>query len=161
MWFRTFVYSGPATTADFIVADACNIVADAQVTQRASYPSGTSDEIKQLEKNFYSYQAGYLKHLYRMAGYNENFESWVSNGTTYDTFYIKFNEYDKSAYSWGDYIKEDSMVIIAAPQSLSAAIQAVLEAGLGTVADDNACVSTTSTTTTVWPTTSSTTTLVP
>lgn len=161
MWFRTFVYSGPATTADFIVADACNIVADAQVTQRASYPSGTSDEIKQLEKNFYSYQAGYLKHLYRMAGYNENFESWVSDGTTYDTYYIKFNEYDKSAYSWGDYIKEDSMVIIAAPQSLSAAIQAVLEAGLGTVADDNACVSTTSTTTTVWPTTSSTTTLVP
>lgn len=161
MWFRTFVYSGPATTADFIVADACNIVADAQVTQRASYPSGTSDEIKQLEKNYYSYQAGYLKHLYRMAGYNENFESWVSDGTTYDTYYIKFNEYDKSAYSWGDYIKEDSMVIIAAPQSLSAAIQAVLEAGLGTVADDNACVSTTSTTTTVWPTTSSTTTLVP
>lgn len=161
MWFRTFVYSGPATTADFIVADACNIVADAQVVQRASYPSGTSDEIKQLEKNFYSYQAGYLKHLYRMAGYNENFESWVTDGTTYDTFYIKFNEYDKSAYSWGDYIKEDSMVIIAAPQALSAAIQAVLEAGLGTVADDNACVSTTSTTTTVWPTTSSTTTLVP
>jgi len=161
MWFRTFVYSGPATTADFIVADACNIVADAQVIQRASYPSGTSDEIKQLEKNFYSYQAGYLKHLYRMAGYNENFESWVSDGTTYDTFYIKFNEYDKSAYSWGDYIKEDSTVIIAAPQALSAAIQAVLEAGLGLVADDNACVSTTSTTTTVWPTTSSTTTLVP
>ena len=161
MWFRTFVYSGPATTADFIVADACNIVADAQVIQRASYPSGTSDEIKQLEKNFYSYQAGYLKHLYRMAGYNENFESWVSDGTTYDTFYIKFNEYDKSAYSWGDYIKEDSMVIIAAPQALSAAIQAVLEAGLGAVADDNACVSTTSTTTTIWPTTSSTTTLVP
>jgi len=161
MWFRTFVYSGPATTADFIVADACNIVADAQVVQRASYPSGTSDEIKQLEKNFYSYQAGYLKHLYRMVGYNENFESWVSDGTTYDTYYIKFNEYDKSAYSWGDYIKEDSMVIIAAPQALSAAIQAVLEAGLGSVADDNACVSTTSTTTTVWPTTSSTTTLIP
>ena len=161
MWFRTFVYSGPATTADFIVADACNIVADAQVTQRASYPSGTSDEIIQLEKNFYSYQAGYLKHLYRMAGYNENFESWVSDGTTYDTYYIKFNEYDKSAYSWGDYIKEDSMVIIAAPQALSAAIEAVLEAGLGLVASDNACVSTTSTTTTIWPTTSSTTTLVP
>ena len=161
MWFRTFVYSGPATTADFIVADSCNIVADAQVIQRASYPSGTSDEIVQLEKNFYSYQAGYLKHLYRMAGYNENFESWVTDGTTYDTYYIKFNEYDKSAYQWGDYIHEDSMVIIAAPQALSAAIEAVLEAGLGTVADDNACVSTTSTTTTIWPTTSSTTTLIP
>jgi len=162
MYFRTFVYSGPATTADFIVADACNIVAEAVVVQRASYPSGTSDEIKQLEKNYYSYQAGYLKHLYRMVGYNENFESWVSDGVTYDSFYIKFNEYDKSAYSWGDYIKEDSMVIIAVPQALTAAIQVVLEAALGSVVDDNVCVTTTSTTTAEAPTTTTTTsTLIP
>ena len=161
MYFRTFVYSGPATTADFIVADNCNIVADAVITQRSSYPDGTSDEIKQLEKNFYSYQAGYLKHLYRMVGYNENFESWVSDGTTYDTFYIKFNELDKSAYSWGDYIKEDSMVIIAVPQAGTTALQDILEDALGTLDDNNVCVTTTSTTTTVWPTTSTTTTLIP
>jgi len=161
MYFRTFVYSGPATTADFIVADACNYVATPVVTQRATYPSGTSKEIQQLEKNFYSYQAGYLKHLYRMVGYNENFESWVSDGTTYDTFYIKFNELDKSAYQWGDYIHEDSTVIIACPQSTTAATEAILEAALGTVADINACVTTTSTTTTVWPSTSTTTTLIP
>lgn len=165
MYFRTFVYSGPATTADFIVADKCNIVATAEIAQRASYPTGTSEEIAQLEKNYYSYQAGYLKHLYRMVGYNENFESWVNSGTTYDTYYIKFNEYDKSAYQWGDYIMEDSMVIVAAPNAtvsgISAAIQVVLEAALGTVLDDNACITTTSTTTTVWPTTSSTSTLIP
>ena len=165
MWFRTFVYNGPATTADFIVADACNIVADATVIQRASYASGQSTEIAQLEKNFYSYQAGYLKHLYRMAGYNENFESWVSDGVTYDTFYIKFNEYGKSNYVWGDYIHEDSTVIIAAPNStvsgISAALQAALEDALGVVTDDNACITTTSTTTTVWPTTTTTSTLIP
>ena len=161
MYFRTFVYSGPATTADFIVADNCNIVAEAVVTQRASYVSGTSDEIKQLEKNFYSYQAGYLKHLYRMVGYNENFESWVTDGTTYDTYYIKFNEYDKSAYQWGDYIIEDSTVILAIPNGATAAIEAILVAALGPVVDDNACVTTTSTTTTVWPSTSTTTTLIP
>jgi hypothetical protein len=34
MTFSTFVYSGPATTADFIVADTCNIVADANITQK-------------------------------------------------------------------------------------------------------------------------------
>jgi hypothetical protein len=136
MYFRTFVYAGPATTADFIVADACNVVADAVITQRASYISGTSDEIKQLEKNYYSYQAGYLKHLYRMAGYNENFESWVSNGTTYDTYYIKFNTLDQSTYQWGDYIHEDSTVIIAAPAgSVSTAIQTVLVGALGTPTD--------------------------
>lgn len=136
MYFRTFVYSGPATTADFIVADSCNIVAEAVVDQISTYPSGTSDEIIQLEKNYYSYQAGYLKHLYRMAGYNQNFESWVSAGTTYDTYYIKFNEYDKSGYQWGDYIQEDSMVIIAVPQGSAAAtsVDAILVAALGTPA---------------------------
>jgi len=164
--FRTFVYAGPATTADFIVADACNIVALETITQRASYPTGTSAEIAQLEKNFYSYQAGYLKHLYRMNGYNENFESWVSSGVIYDTYYIRFNEYNKSEYQWGDYIMEDSTVIIAAPNAsvsgIAAAIETVLEAGLGTVPDNNVCITTTSTTTAVAPTTTTTTTaLIP
>jgi hypothetical protein len=162
MYFRSFIFSGPATTADFIVADPCNNVAIVEVTQRATYPSGTSAEIQQLEKNFYSYQAGYLKHLYRMNGYNENFESWVTDGTVYDTYYIKFNEYDKSAYQWGDYIHEDSTIIIAAPQSLAQDIEDILVAALGAVTDDSGPItSTTSTTTTIWPSTSTTTTLIP
>jgi len=161
MWFRVFVYSGPATTADFIVADNCDIVANAQVTQRSSYAHGTSDEIKQMEKDNYSYQAGYLKHLYRMNGFNENFESWVTDGQTYDLFYIKFNEYDESAYQWGDYIHIDQTVIIACPTSTTAAVEAVLEGALGAVASDNACLTTTSTTTTSYATTSTTTTLIP
>jgi hypothetical protein len=150
LYFRTFVYSGPATTADFIVADACNIVADATVVQTSNYASGTSEEIAQLEKNYYSYQAGYLKHLYRMAGYNQNFESWVSAGTTYDTYYIKFNTYEKSAYQWGDYIHEDSMVIIAVPQGSAAAVSvsAILTAGLGAPEDKSACLTTTTSTST-------------
>jgi len=160
--FRTFVYAGPATTADFIVADACNIVAVEAIQQRASYPTGTSAEIAQLEKNFYSYQAGYLKHLYRMNGYNENFESWVSSGVIYDTYYIRFNEYNKSEYQWGDYIYEDSTVIIAAPNSvtsgIAAAIETVLEAALGAAPDNNICITTTTTTTAVAPTTTTTTT---
>jgi hypothetical protein len=170
MWFRTFVYAGPATTADFIVADACNLVADPIITQRASYATGTSAEIAQLEKNFYSYQAGYLKHLYRMNGYNENFESWVSDGVTYDTYYIKFNEYNKSEYQWGDYIMEDSTVIIATPQTqgngssnpIGGLIETVLEAGLGTVANSNACITTTTTTSSApASTTTTTSTLIP
>jgi hypothetical protein len=162
MWFRTFIFAGPATTADFIVADPCNMVAEPVITQRSSYVSGTSAEIQQLEKNFYSYQAGYLKHLYRMVGYNENFESWVTDGTNYDTYYIKFNTVDKSEYQWGDYIHEDSTVIVAIPHGYTSAIQTVLEAALGTVTDDSGPItSTTSTTTTIWPSTSTTTTLIP
>jgi hypothetical protein len=164
MWFRAFVYNGPATTADFIVADACNIIANPVVVQRSSYASGTSAEIAQLEKNFYSYQAGYLKHLYRMGGYNENFESWVSDGTTYTTYYIKFNTFDRSAYQWGDYIHEDSTVILAVEKdsAMETAIEAVLVAGLGAVvAQNGVCVTTTSTSTTIWPSTSTTSTLIP
>lgn len=163
--FRTFVYAGPATTADFIVADACNIVANPIVTQRASYPTGTSAEIAQLEKNFYSYQAGYLKHLYRMNGYNENFESYVSDGATYNTFYVKFNEYNKSEYQWGDYIHEDSTVILAVPNggsALTSAFEAILVAALGAVVDNNDCITTTSTTTGVpASTTTTSSTLIP
>jgi hypothetical protein len=143
MYFRAFVYNGPATTADFIVADNCNLVANVVysggATQSSGYPRGTADEIIQLEKNFYSYQAGYLKHLYRMVGYNQNFESYVDN-TVYTTYYIKFNDYDKSTYSWGDYIKEDSMVIIAIPNenaTFNTNVTALLVAALGAVTNVN------------------------
>lgn len=148
MWFRAFAYEGPATTADFIVSDACNIVADSVITQRSSYVTGSAVEIAQLEKNYYSYQAGYLKHLYRIAGYNGNFESWVNDGSIYDTYYIKFNELDKSAYNWGDYISTDSMVIIACISGgdYATAVEAILVAALGAVAADNTCITTTTTT---------------
>ncbi len=160
MWFRTFAYEGPATTVDFIVSDACNIVATSSVVQVANYATGTSAEIAQLEKNYHSYQAGYMKHLYRWAGYNINFESWVNDGTVYDTYYIKFNEYFKYAYSWGDYVPRDSMVIIAVESGSAAqiALEAVLVDGLGAVSCDNNCITTTSTTTTTTTTTSTTTT---
>ena len=150
MWFRTFVYSGPATTADFIVSDACNIVAVSTTIQNSNYAKGTAEEIIQMEKNYYSYQAGYLKHLYRMMGYNGNYESWVTAGQVYDTYYIKFNDYDKASQNWGDYIPEDNMVIIAVQKGSSeaTAVSAMLVAALGSPVDESgACVTTTSTTT--------------
>lgn len=168
MWFRAFVTEGPATTADFLVDDSCDVVATESIVQRASYPTGLAAEIAQLEKNYYSYQAGFFKHLYRMAGYNGNFESYVSDGVVYNTFYIRFNEHDKSLNKWGDYVNEDSTVIIAVPNAatdggsgISAAIEAVLEAALGAVAADNTCITTTSTTTQAVPTTTTSTTLLP
>ena len=149
--FNTFVYSGPATTADFIVNDNCNIVAVSTILQTSTYAKGTSAEIKQMEKNYYSLQAGYLKHQFRMAGYNGNFESWVTDGLTYDTYYIKFNDYDKSSETWGDYVKEDSTVIIAVVtgSTEATALSAILVAALGSPVDESgACLTTTSTTST-------------
>lgn len=163
MWFRVFVYSGPATTADFIVSDSCNIVATPTVIQRSSYATGTTEEIAQLEKNYYSYQAGYLKHLYKLAGYNGNFESWVGANQVYDTYYIKFRDPDVSNKTYGDYILEDETVIIAclAGGAYGALLEPILEAALGLVASDNTCITTSSTTTITTSTTSSTTTLIP
>lgn len=137
--FTAFAYKGPETTADFIVYDNCDIAAEVNITQESSYATGSSAEILQLEKNYHSYQAGYLKSLYRMAGYNQNFESWVKPGVTYTTYYIRFNEYDKSAYMWGDYIPEDSTVILAVPEAEAAPFEAALVAALGPVVTDNAC----------------------
>ena len=156
LWFRAFVYAGPATTADFIVSDSCNVVATATTVQNSTYATGTSSEIKQLEKNFYSLQAGYLKHLYRMGGYNDNFESYVSDGTVYDTFYIKFRDFDAPTEQvWGDYVPTDNMVIIAVPKdsAFETALETVLEAALGAVAADNTCVTTTTTSSTTTTTT--------
>lgn len=133
--FDAFLYKGADTSADFLVSDACEKIAVVTVTQQASFPKGVSEEIQELEKRYYSYQAGYMKALLRMAGYNQNFESFVSPGTVYDTYYIKFNEYDKAAYNWGDYIKEDSMVIIAVPtgSAFGTALETLLETGLGVI----------------------------
>lgn len=99
-----------------------------------------------------------------MVGYNGNFESWVSDGTNYTTYYIKFNEYDREAYQWGDYIEQNSQVIIAVPSNSGAetSIDTLITALLGTLVDEaGTCITTTSTTTTVWPTTSTTSTLIP
>lgn len=162
MWFRAFIYSGPATTADYIVEDDCNIIATATVVQRAIPATGTSSEIAQLEEDYYSYQAAYMKDLFVMNGYNQNFETYVTAGTLYDTFYIDFRAYDKDEYAWGDYVPQTSRVIIAVPQAQTAAVEAILEAALGAVVEDNACITTTSTTTsTTSTTTTSTTTLIP
>lgn len=149
MWFEVFVYEGPDTTADFIVSDACVSVATVTETQASNYPSGTSEEIKQLEKNFHSYQAGYLKHLHRLVGYNQNFESQVVDGTNYSTYYIKFNDFHKNAQNWSDYVNMDSTIIIAveAGSALETDLEAILVADLGAVSADNDLITTTSTTT--------------
>lgn len=157
MWFRAWLYAGPETSVDFIVADACDIVGTATVIQRASYATGTAEEVKQLEKNYYSYQA-INKHLFTKMGYNQSFESWVTDGEIYTTFYIKFNDFSKSADTWGDYVKEDSMVIIAVKTGSAeqTALEAILEAGLGAAVDDNACITTTTSTSHSTTTTTST-----
>lgn len=160
LWFRCFAYIGPATTVDFIVSDACVTAGVVTVIQRSSYPLGTAEEVAQLEKDYFSYQS-YQKHLFRMPGYNQLFESWVTTGTVYNQFVIQFDELSQDD-SFTQNLHIDERVIIMVPQASSAALEAILVAYLGAAEDSTASGDTTTTTTSTTSTsTTSTTTLIP
>lgn len=133
--FNVFMNKGGETSADFLVSDACRKIATVTTTQESTYPRGVAEEIQLLEKQYYSYQAGFLKNLFKQTGYNQNYESYVTLGTIYDTYYIKFNEYDKTYMNWSDKVSQDSMVIIAVPTGtvFGAALETLLESGLGVI----------------------------
>lgn len=156
IWFRTFFYKGPVTTVDFLVANACETAATVAITQRSSFARLTSDEVKQMEYDYFSYQSPF-KHLFRMAGYNQYFESFVTDGTVYDQYVIQFDEYNQNdAYSSN--LKEDEKVILFIPQGATSAIETMLTTYLGTITDESGAAITTTTTTTSSTTTSTTTT---
>ena len=129
--FDVFFVKGAPTGADFEVIEKCDQIATVTTTQKSTLPKGTPDEIRQLEKRFHSYQVGYGKQLHSMAGYNANFESWVSDGIFYNTFYIKFSDYDRSVNNWNESVTLDSAVILAVPDALTTPIQNILVAALG------------------------------
>lgn len=162
LWFRVFVYKGPETTSDFIVADKCDPAATTTVVQRSTYPTGTSDEVAQLEKDYFSYQTSPHKHLFRMVGYNQTFESWVTDGTVYDFYYIQFDQFE-SDLDYNPGIHMDEGVMLAVPAgSVSTGINTVLTNFLGAPKNKTGAVdTTTSTTSTTTTSTTTTTTLIP
>lgn len=158
MWFRAFIYPGAETTQDFLTEDLCDKAGTVAVTQRASYLRGTSDEVKQLEKNFFSYQASY-KHLFRNPGWNGQFSSKVVDGTFYDTYVVKFKEYD-TQNTWTDRVPEDATVIIAFPTTEGSGFETVMTAYLGAPVDKSAVNRTTTTTTSTTSTSTTSTTVL-
>lgn len=160
LWFRVFVTKGTDTTQDFIVYDNCNTAATTTLVQRSTYVAGSSAEIAQLEKDYHSYQSIH-KHLFRLSGYNQTFESNVVDGLTYDMYVIKAREHDQQN-TWGDFVPLDFTVLLAIPQGDGAAddLIPVIEAALG-AAKDNSCLDTPTTTSTTTTTSSTTTTTQP
>ena len=153
--FWSYAHKGPLTTQDLEVPDACEDFATITITQRAQYVRGSSDEIAQLEKNYYSYQTDY-KHLFDQPAYNPAFESFVSPGTFYDTYYIKFTEQDDDSYS--DVSHQDEMCIIAVPTGQTSSLETLLVAFLGAVKNYSATDRTTTSTTSTSSTTTTSTT---
>ncbi len=166
LYFRTFVYEGPETSADNLVSDACSTAATVTVIQRATYPKGTSEEIKQLERRFYSYQTDKFKQLYTDGSWNGSYTSNVVDGTFYDLYYIKFRAADLgNETAWQDGVVQDETVIVAFEAGEGSAFETVLVAALGAAENvtgtDITTTTTTSTTSTSTTSTTSTTTLIP
>jgi hypothetical protein len=159
--FRAFAIANAPTTQDFQVLNACSQVATVTINQRSLYDMGSSDQIKQLEKNYYSTQAGAFKALYRMGGFNEAFTSYVTDGTYYDTYYIKFSNYHQGN-SFTDTVGQTQTAILAFATTTGSAFETLLEVYLGDAADKSSTNPTTTTTTSTTSTsTTSTTTLFP
>lgn len=162
LWFRTFVVNGPFTTQDLEVYDSCNIAATSTINQRTAYQTGTSAELQQIEKNLYSYQTSLFKSTYKNNAWNQAFQSYVTPGTFYDTYYIKFYAQDDHQTSWNPAVVMDNTVIVAFPTGTGGAFETLITGYLGAPTDQSALNSTTTTTTSTTSTsTSSTTTLIP
>lgn len=155
LWFRPFVYVAPETSADFYNPNDCNAAGTATLLQRSSYVTGTSEEVKQMEVDFYSYQHT-IKPLFRAGQFNQQFTSYVTDGTTYDLYFILFDEIQPDSESWSGGRKIDGRVIIAVPQDATATIESILETYIG-AAEEPYGTAVTTTTTTTTTTTSSTT----
>lgn len=158
IYFYTFLRTGPDLTTDYEVDDACNPVGTITVLQRSSYPKFVAEEIKQLEKDYFGYQALY-KAEFSDPGFNGEFASLV-DATVYDFYYLKFREPLEGA--WANIEPQDEAVMLAIPQGATAGIEAVLTAAIGIPVNQTGTEPTTTTTTSTTTTsTTSTTTLIP
>jgi hypothetical protein len=156
--FRVFVYEAPATSQDDVVPDRCETVATVTVIQRATYIHGSSEEIKILERRYFSYQAK-NKHIYGNNNYNE-YQTEVVSGTFYDLYYVKFKLYEDDTWYQGATL--DAAVIIAVPTGEGGTLETLLETAFGAAVDKSGTdVTTTTTTSTSTTTTTSTTILQP
>lgn len=128
MYFQTFLYKDPGSSMDEIVPDACDSAGVITITQNATYPQNTSEQVAQLEKNFYSYQ-NIHKTLFRDTNYNGAFTSGVEANTAYTSIYMRFREDINRNYA--DVSPQDAWAIIAAPATEAAAIITLLETYFG------------------------------
>lgn len=155
LYFRTYAYHGPETSQDYNVYDVCDPFATVTVTQRSNLPIGTSDSIKQLEKNWFSYKTQY-KHLFKWDIWNNGYQSMVVDGTVYDTYHVKFKSEDNLA--WNNAHEQDNIVVFAVPTGTNTGLITILTTFNGAFTNETQTNPTTTTTTSTTSSTTSTTT---
>ncbi len=120
--FEVFAYKGAATSQDFLTFDRCDNI-PITTTQRSTFPTGSGDEIYELEKRYHSYQTT-LKHIYHLSAYNGGFIRYSDPSIWYDTYYLKFKSPDLN--TWDNVSRQDESVIFAVPQGQGTALEAFL-----------------------------------
>lgn len=120
--FEVFAYKGAATSQDDIVHDRCDNIPITTV-QKATYATGSGEEIFMLEKRYNSEQtAGVAKHIYHNNTWNGGFVRYSDKDTFYDTFTLRFKAPDDRNWEIGA-SQMDETVIIAVPTGTGAAIE--------------------------------------
>lgn len=149
LYFWVFAYKGPETSQDYAVADTCDPFATVETVQESTYPRGTSKEVTQLEKWYWSYNtAPIAKRLWPNVNFNGAYTTQVVDGTYYDFYLLKFKD-PSNNQSWNPIsINQDETVLICNPTGQNAGTIAVLTAYLGLPVDETGPTTTTTTTTT-------------
>ncbi len=159
IWFKVVVFKAPDSSVDLYVNDVCEQVADARVTQRSTYRTGTSDEVALLQRHYHSYHSQH-KQLFLDGGYNQAFEDFVVPGTFYDMYYLKFTPIEEGSGNWTPQVLQDEAVIVYFPTGTGTAFETALTAALGAPKDQSGENITTTTTTSTSTTTTTTTTFL-
>lgn len=158
-YFWGWVYKDTATTQDLqLFEDPCDPVATATVLQRATYPKGSSDQVAQMEKDYWSYQVPAFKDFNKDVAFNQFYESYVTPGTFYDQYVLEFETPDK--YTWASYVPQDERVVIFVPTGEAGTLETMLVTKFGQIENKSAPNITTTTTTSTTSSTTSTTTTV-
>lgn len=134
---KAWAYKAPETTADFYDPNDCNQVATVTTTQEGTFKRLTSEEIKQMEVDFHSFQATH-KHVYRDGRFNDQFKSYVKDGAVYDLYFIQFDELTPDTDNFSAKFTLDETAVIAVIQGQGATIETILTTYLGAVKDARA-----------------------
>lgn len=156
--FRMWAYKGAPTTQDQIDFDSCESIGTYTVLQTMTYPRGSSDQVALAEKRAFSYTVPQFKQRFADVNFNGIYHSNVVDGQFYDQYVIYFVN-PESPNTFTDTSDMLSMVTIFVPPAQAAALEAILEAGLGTFEDASGADISTTTTSTSSSTTSTTTTV--
>lgn len=130
--FEAFIYEGAATTQDMVV-DGCEQIGAYEKTQDIKFPFGLPSQIRDVEVRYQSYDRPNFKYLSSAnPDGNRAFTSLVEDGIVYDEIHLQLRD-GLTPINWSATVTEDIRIVIAVPNTLTAAWLTILEGAVGTI----------------------------